>query len=103
VLANYIRRNEMKDMVYYSVPDLGESRYIVPGTHVFTDELDYTWAAEAAAENYWYHHDGWDCSWPLIFVLHRTEDGPELGRFFVDVEARPSFSAMREKRKNEKV
>lgn len=51
--------------------------------------------ARECAQDYWDNHDGWEASWPLTFVLHDGEGGPELGRFFVDMEARPSFTAAR--------
>ena len=45
-----------------------------------------------AAENFWDNHDGWECSWPLDFVIY--QDGEEKGTFSVEVESSPTFSAI---------
>jgi hypothetical protein len=50
--------------------------------------------AEAAADDYFDEHDGWESRWPLVFRLF-TEDGEEVGDFLVELEARPHFSAGR--------
>jgi hypothetical protein len=51
-------------------------------------------AAEEAAEHFHDNHDGWESTWPLVFVL-LDDDLNELGRFSVDREAVPHFIAMR--------
>lgn len=56
----------------------------------FTEDSDY--AASDAAEHYW-DTGGWECSWPITFTIYATEDGPAAGRFKVEMEAIPSFTA----------
>jgi hypothetical protein len=53
---------------------------------------DLRWAAEEAADYFFCEHDGWDSTWPLTFVL-LDDSGVEVGRFMVEMEARPSFYA----------
>ena len=50
------------------------------------------YAAEDAAEDYHGYHDGWESSWPLVFVMLDDELN-ELGRFSVDRESVPQFHA----------
>lgn len=75
----------------YFVPADGET---IEDAYVFTT----TWSpecaeyvAEDAAEGY--HDDGgWEATWPITFELW-TADGAPMGRFKVECEAVPSFSA----------
>jgi hypothetical protein len=48
--------------------------------------------AEDAGENYHYHHDGWEDSWPVKIEVWNSV-GKSLGLFTVDREAVPQFSA----------
>lgn len=48
-------------------------------------------SAEAASDFY-SKHDGWECSWPLEFVILR-EDGSEVGTYSVERESEPVFYA----------
>ena len=56
---------------------------------------DHRLNAEKCAENFWYEHAGWECSWPLTFLLKETEDGTVVGTYSVDREYSPSFYASR--------
>lgn len=49
--------------------------------------------AEDAAEDFFNHKDGWECSWPLVIAVYESEGGPEVARFTVHCEAVPSFAA----------
>jgi len=55
-----------------------------------SDDADYV--AQDCAENYHNQHDGWESSWPVEMTIWR-EDGTLLGRFSVELEHEPSFSA----------
>lgn len=59
------------------------------------DDLKYV--AEEAAEDYFHEHDGWECNWPLEFLILDIT-GKELGLFEVDMEAKPDFHAAKVKR-----
>jgi len=53
------------------------------------------WIAEICADHYYNYgqEDGWDSTWPLTFILFESEEGPETGRFTVELESLPHFSA----------
>lgn len=51
---------------------------------------DIEYIAETYAEHYHDNCDGWECSWPIDFMV-ATEDGKILGCVEVDREARPHF------------
>jgi hypothetical protein len=55
---------------------------------------EYQWAnVEKCAQDFHWDHAGWECSWPLTFILKLEEDGPVVGVFEVEREYSPSFSA----------
>ncbi|WP_419342750.1 hypothetical protein ACM1PE_06760 [Achromobacter sp. PD1] len=56
------------------------------------DDIDEE-EAEACAEDYFHNHDGFEANWPLTFALFDGMTGPEIGRWEVDLEFEPSFSA----------
>ena len=56
------------------------------------DEYGRRDAAQECAEHFWNEHDGETHGWPLTFII-LGEGGEELGRFSVDVETAPRFSA----------
>jgi hypothetical protein len=43
------------------------------------------------AENFYYAHGGASCTWPRLFSLRKTEDGPEVVKCSVDLEMDPMF------------
>lgn len=49
------------------------------------------WIAEDAAQSYHQNNDGWEDSWPLTFAI--SVEGEYLGRFTVELEFEPTFSA----------
>ena len=51
-----------------------------------------TWMAEAAAQDYWDNHDGWETSWPINITIWDA-DGNKLGECEVEMETVPTFSA----------
>jgi hypothetical protein len=78
-------------------PGYGRYRYEVkqPSRIDLSDEHDLQDLAELAADDYHNNHDGWEASWPILFAIAATEDGPELARFSVEVESQPVFNAIR--------
>lgn len=58
----------------------------------FDLSYDPEYIAELAAEDYHSCHDGWESSWPLPFTIF-DNCGILLGKYEVDREAVPSFSA----------
>lgn len=81
---------------YTATDDDGAYRYLV------TLDADYdleagTWndsIAEQCADDWHGNHDGWEASWPRIFTLYATKEGPALARFEIEREAVPQFNAM---------
>lgn len=73
---------------WYSADADGAERSKVES--IFKDDPES--AAQEAAQLFW-DGGGWECSWPVTFTIYATEDGPALGRFRVEMEAIPSFSA----------
>lgn len=82
-------------MKYYTENGGPESSWTIPGT---SGPVDPKWSprpaalAEAAADDYHSHHDGWEGPWPLLITL-LNDDGTEVGVFEVDREMVPSFWA----------
>ena len=58
---------------------------------IWEDRRMVSAVAETAAEDYWDNCIGWEATWPLTFELFR--DGKSIGRYVVEMEARPEFSA----------
>lgn len=73
---------------YQVVEDCSDYRY-----DCFTVFHDPDDMAVDAAEDYHSNHDGWEARWPLTFAIYETEYGPEVGRFTVEREYEPQFSA----------
>ena len=53
--------------------------------------IDLFDAAEICAADFHSQHDGWECEWPLTFIIYR--DGVELGRLLVHRDTEPVFNA----------
>ena len=49
-------------------------------------------------EHYWDHHDGWEDTWPVEFVIVDRMLN-EISRFNVHMEAVPSFTAYPKEKK----
>jgi hypothetical protein len=78
---------------WYSVIEDGTDEYPAPrysAKSVFYDAGD---RSTDAVEDYYNNHDGWEARWPKTFAIYETEDGPEVGRFTVSMEAVPQFDA----------
>jgi len=89
---------ENSTMVYYSVPDAGgDERYSVEvfGIYDISDEMDRKMLMQDAAEDFHHNRYGVECSWPLVFALHETEEGPEVARYSIERETVPSFMVVR--------
>ena len=78
-------------MITYTVleddPDL-ECRYQCPGTGKL-DDL----AALDCAEHFHDFHVGFESGWPIVIVLFGKDDDKVAGRFRVEREYSPTFSA----------
>jgi hypothetical protein len=85
----------MKNKYKFTVPDHGDQEFQFESTWDHEKNPDYSiWIVEEAAEYYHDNCDGYECGWPLIFELF-TMDGKLLGKFEVEREAVPQFSATR--------
>lgn len=81
-------------MKTYYIPDLdeepGDARELTLPSWK-TVPTDPKWFAVEAAEYCHSNRDGWEWHWPKVFVI--LEDGKEVGRFLVDRETVPDFTA----------
>jgi hypothetical protein len=98
-ILDHIRAEATRNRFKYFIDDHSgpEDAYSF-GTRWDQRNLDYV--AEDAAEDYHNRHDGWEDSWPLTFVI-LDEELNELGRFSVEREAVPQFSASRIENENQ--
>lgn len=71
-----------------------ENSFKIEGEHLDADDLGYV--AEECAEDYHGNHDGWEAGWPLDFFIF-DEEGKLLGKFEVNREAQPVFTAYEKK------
>lgn len=76
---------------FYSIPDEGDMWPLM--SCYGSDDLDLV--AEEAADDYHSDHGGWEASWPKVFCIHETQDGPEIARFEVERDFTTTFSAAR--------
>jgi len=87
----------MKGTMWYRIPENCERSYykleLTGGWEYWKDPESYPGVAEKAGEDFWNNHDGWEDTWPLVISLHEFEEGPELGRYSVDMEGVPTFYA----------
>jgi len=83
--------------VWYSVNDSDDERHALRCDTRHTQQRINGTAmlAELCADDYHSNHDGWESRWPLTLSLFESEDGPELARFEIEREARPTFVAHR--------
>ena len=80
----------MSNKVYYSTPEIDRNaRYCIELEYVEFSKYD----AEIVAEDFHDFHSGKELSWPIIFALHKNEDGPAVVCYSVDRVAIPSFFA----------
>ena len=64
--------------------------YDLPGDWEAEDELEQM--AEAAAQDYWDNHDGFEARWPLTFEI-LLPDGGLIGSAVVEMDTEPVFTA----------
>lgn len=75
---------------YYSTPETGDGPWQFES---MWDRDDLRFVAESAAEDYYDNHDGWEASWPKVFAIHESADGPVVALFEVHRDFSPTFSA----------
>ena len=80
---------------YYIVEDHDErledaTRFVSSWDSTNKDQCG--WIAEDAAQHEFDYCDGWEATWPLTFAIYDEGKQP-LGRFLVEQEARPVFTA----------
>lgn len=86
-------------MIRYSV-DNNKDKHTLYTSHVTSYQLDCLESvAEECAEDYESNHDGWEDSWPIELSLF-DENDELMGRFRVDREYNPVFSATSIKEKS---
>ncbi|EOI6865233.1 hypothetical protein ACMVR0_001279 [Yersinia enterocolitica] len=57
----------------------------------YSSDGGHEFLAGIAAEDYWERFDGWESNWPISFEIFI--DGVSAGRFCVEMEPQPVFSA----------
>lgn len=62
-----------------------DDTFELPGDH---PEVTHSVVSDCG-NDYYHHHDGWECSWPLMFGVYA--DGELAGTYEVDQEAVPVF------------
>ena len=77
--------------IWYTVPDHDEESRYSCDVPMWAEDRDDQ--AEECAEHYHDQCDGARDEWPLTFVIHDSEDGPEVARFKVERVLTPMFSA----------
>lgn len=83
-------------IIHYTAYD-GGYRYAMESKQAadWDGESDLEFIAEEAAADFHSEHDGWEGVWPRTITLYDGKEGAELGRFTVEREYEPSFSAQR--------
>lgn len=82
--------------IYYRLPDCDDDEttgFELPGAWNIYRPIEQRQIAEEAAKDCFHNHDGWEISWPQVVALHDGENGPEIARFTVEMEAEPVFYA----------
>ena len=78
-------------------PSGHETRYWLPRQLPdFSNPLELASMAKAAAQDFFYEHDGSEYkqhSWPFIFEIYQSEDGPPVARVPVSMDIEPVFEA----------
>jgi hypothetical protein len=60
------------------------------------DLTDDTWLdsiAEQCADDWHSNHDGWEASWPRVFALYASKEGPAIAHMEVERETVAQFMA----------
>lgn len=81
---------------YYSIKEQSEDKFkLAVNNLVIPDENRKLMSvAHRCAEDFHGEHDGYECSWPLTFVLFNDEQ-TKLGEYEVELESAPVFSVRR--------
>lgn len=85
----------MAKSCWYSVPEVcDESRYQLQLAYEYDLDRAYEQqdAAELAADDFYNKHSGYECRWPAEIAIFKTENGPEIARFIVQMDMSPTFS-----------
>ena len=83
----------MRTTIWYRVPENCERSYYKVELEGKYNQTNCKRLAEEAGLDYWYNHNGWEDTWPLIISIHEIAEGPELGRYDVEMEGVPTFYA----------
>lgn len=75
--------------------DVAKHTIIVQGLYDISDEMDRKLLMQEAAADFHYNRDGWDADWPITFAMYEGDNGPEIARYEIERESRPSFSVTR--------
>ena len=76
-----------------SIYDVPKQRNIINGIEFEYSQDDAEYAAQAAGENDYHNHDGWDSIWPKTFEMFYK--GKSEGLFSIDAEPSIHISATR--------
>lgn len=96
------QRMEGSEVVTWAAPTRPNGNFYEYSVEPYDDRYSFEskftadskhWLAEDAAEEFFHEHDGWESKWPLVFNVY--DDDRHLGRYSVDVEHQPHFSATR--------
>lgn len=70
-------------------------KYVIDLPYEHDIEDDFEFAAESAAQDFHNERDGFEGDWPKTVELF-TMEGQPIGKFMVDREYEPTFSATKE-------
>lgn len=80
--------------MWYKTEVSGDQLFECKTNHLRIDRnTDLEMMAKQCAQDFFDEHDGWECKWPIKIYLHETEDGPEIAKVFVELQAEPVFYA----------
>jgi len=86
----------VKADIWYSTGDNYRYELSLNGSYDIHRPAEQYDIATQCADDFHSNHDGWEASWPRIFVLYESKSGAELARFEVERETVPAFFAYRE-------
>ena len=94
-IVQYYTHADLVDEAEYSQID-DDDKYTLsePEIEYSHDDtgFDLRTCAQECAGDYHNHHDGWEDGWPIYFIL--WIDGVCKGKFFVEREYEPAFTAI---------
>lgn len=94
VIVKYYTHADLVDEAEYSQID-DDDKYTLsePEIKYSPDDtgFDLRTCVQECASDYHDNHDGWECEWPVYFIL--WIDGECKGKFCVEREYEPAFTA----------